>query len=176
MHAKPMLCLLGTCLLAATVAAGTARPSWFEAHTTGAKVLTLHGSAEFGAVDGDVGPGPFVLTLGAESPTGAVVFTWPSGPRPEPGVYPLALDPASGIQALVLTGSPTTPTGAFRAHAGTLTVTRSRGSSLEGRFEIEAVGFEAAEPTDEERELVVGGEFTASGSPHQTRTLSAGDR
>ena len=63
----------------------------------------------------------FVLTLGADSPTGAVVFTWPSGPRPEPGVYPLAMDPASGIQALVVTGPPTAPTGAFRARGGTIT-------------------------------------------------------
>ena len=143
MRAKPLLFVLGTCL-AATVAAGTARPSWFEAHTTGAKVLTLRGSAEFGVVEGDVGPGPFVLTLGAESPTGAIVFTWPSGPRPDPGVYRLALEPASGIQALVLTGPPTAPTGAFRARAGTLKVTRSRDGFLEGRFEIEGVGFEAA--------------------------------
>ena len=155
----------------------TASPSWFEARTTGAKALALQGSAEFGVVDGDVGPGAFVLTLGADSPTGAVVFTWPSGPRPEPGVYPLAIDPASGIQALVVTGSPTAPTGAFRARGGTITLTRSRDSFLEGRFEIHATGFEAADPLDEERQLVVRGEFTAAaGSPHQTRTLSAGGR
>jgi len=177
MHTKPMLYVLGTCLLAATAAAGTASPSWFEARTSGAKALALHGSAEFGVVDGDVGPGAFVLTLGADSQTGAVVFTWPSGPRPEPGVYPLAIDPASGVQALVVTGPPTAPTGAFRARGGTITLTRSRDGFLEGRFEIHATGFEAADPVDEDRQLVVRGEFTAAAaSSHQTRTLSAGGR
>lgn len=56
MQAKPMLYVLGTCLLAATVAAGSASPSWFEARTTGAKALALRGAAEFGVVDGMWGP------------------------------------------------------------------------------------------------------------------------
>jgi hypothetical protein len=157
-------------------AAGAPHSSSFEARTSGAKVLELQGSAEFGFVQGDVGPGAFVLTLGAESPTGAVVFTWPSGPRPEPGVYAVT-DDVAGVRALVLTGPPTAPTGAFRAHGGALTITRSRGGVLEGTFDINTAGFEAATPMDEERPLVVRGEFTARPvSAHQTRTLSAGER
>jgi hypothetical protein len=165
MHATPTLYALGTCLLAVTVAAASAGPSWFEAHTTGAQVLTLRGSAEFGVVEGVVGAEPFVLTLGAESATGAVVFTWANGVRPGAGTYQLADDPANGVRALVVTGPATRPTGAFRSRGGTLTITRSSGDSLEGRFEIDAVGFEIAEPMDEGRELIVRGEFTAVSAP-----------
>ena len=44
MRAKPLLFVLGTCL-AADGGGGNRRPSWFEAHTSGAMVLTLRGSA-----------------------------------------------------------------------------------------------------------------------------------
>ena len=136
MQAKPMPYVLGICLVAVMAAAGSSHPSRFEARTSGAMMLELKGSAEFGVVEGDVGPGAFVLTLGAESPTGAVVFTWPSGPRPEPGVYPVAED-GTGVRALVLTGPLTAPTGAFRAHGGTLTVTRSREEPPRGHLRDE---------------------------------------
>jgi hypothetical protein len=176
MQAKPMPYVFGICLVAVMAGAASTRPSWFEASASGAQTLELRGSAEFGVVEGDVGPGAFVLTLGAESPEGAVVVTWPSGPRPESGVYAIREDAAS-VRALVLTGSATAPTGAFRAHGGTVTVTRSRGSLLEGTFDIQTAGFEADTPMDEERPLVVRGEFTARpSSAHQTRTLPAGDR
>ena len=48
------------------------------------------------------------------------------------------------------------------ARTGTLTITGSRADFIEGRFDIDAVGFEAAAPGDETRELVVRGAFTAS--------------
>ena len=176
MQAKPVPYILGICLVAVMAGAASTRSSWFDARTSGSKVLDLSGAAEFGVVEGDVGAGAFVLTLGAESPTGGVVLTWPSGPRPEPGVYRVTED-ATGVMALVLTGPATAPTGAFRAHGGTLTVTRSQGSLLEGTFDLETAGFEAATPMDEERSLAVHGEFTARPtSAHQTRTLSADER
>ena len=162
MNAKLTLWVLGIYLLAGTVAAASGRHSWFEAHTAGAKEVTRRGTAQFGPVEGAERPGAFVLTLGAESPTGAVVFTSESGVRPEPGVYPLSPDGAEGMRALVVTGSPAHPTGAYRARGGTLTITRSRADVIEGRFAVDAVGFEAADPAAEDRELVVRGTFTAS--------------
>ena len=96
MQAKPMPYVLGICLVAVMAAAGTSHPSRFEARASGAMMLELQGLGGVRSGRGDVGPGAFVLTLGAESPTGAVVFTWPSGPRPEPGVYPVAKDPRRG--------------------------------------------------------------------------------
>ena len=169
MNAKPMLLTLGLYLLTMALAASASRSSWFEAHTMGAQTLTLRGAAEFGPGAGDTGQAPFVLTLGAESPTGAVLFTRPDGARPEPGVYPLDGADSGGLHALVVTGSPTHPTGAFQARAGTLTIIRSHGDFMEGRFDIDAVGFEAAQPADEDRELVVRGTFTASPSARSGR-------
>ena len=162
MNAKPMFPALGLYLVTLLLAAATVNRSWFEAHTVGAKVLTLRGAAEFGRVGGVAEPGPFVLTLGAASPTGAVLFTWSNGTRPEPGVYQLNAGASAGIQALVVTGPVTRPTGAYRARAGTLTITRSLADLIEGRFEMDATGFEAADPMNEDRELVVRGAFTAS--------------
>lgn len=164
MNATPALYALGTCLLTATMAAGTATPSWFEARTTGAKALILSGSAEFGSVSEPDAAGRFVLTLGAESPTGAVLFTRPAVARPEPGIYQLAEEAPGAIKALVVTGPPGRPTGAFRARAGTLTITRSSDDFIAGHFEIDAVGYEATDLADEDRALRVRGTFTAEPS------------
>lgn len=161
MNATIGLYALGTCVLAATMAVSPTGPSWFEARTTGARELTLNGNAEFGLVGASDSTGPFVITLGAESATGAVVFTRQSGFRPGPGVYRLGEEPAGMVQALVVTGSPEWPTGAYRARAGSLTITRSEGEYVAGHFEIHAVGFDADDPLDEERTLRVQGTFTA---------------
>ena len=169
MHAKLTFTALGICLLVGTVAARRAHRSWFEARTTGAAALTLHGTAEFGPVAGESsGPGTFVLTLGANSPAGAVLITSRHGAPTRPGVYLLGEDPTQELQALVVTGSPTRPTGVYRARGGMLTITGMRGdvagglAAMEGRFEIDAVGFESATPAVEDRELFVRGGFTAS--------------
>jgi hypothetical protein len=158
--AIPHTIILGTCLLTLTLAARTP-DSRFEAHATGARTLTLRGAAESGPVRGTDTQGPFVITLGAASSTGAVLFTLPGGIQPKPGVYPLSADPSKGIQALVVTGPPTRSTGAYRARGGTLTVTRSDSSRLEGRFTIDAAGFDAASPENEAQELTVFGKFNA---------------
>jgi hypothetical protein len=165
MNATPALYALGTCLLAAAgIAAATVSPSWFEARTSGAAALTLGGSAEFGRVTEADGGGRFVLTLGAASPSGAVIFTRPAASRPEPGTYRLDGEAPGAIRALVVTGAPDRPTGAFRARAGTLTITTSRDDLIAGRFEIDARGYEAADPADEDRALRVRGAFTATPS------------
>jgi len=169
MSAKPMSYSIALCMLAVTIAAATGSRSRFEARTTGAKDLTLSGSAEFGSVRGADGAGPFVLALGAHSPAGAVLFTRADDVQPGEGVYRLSPDPEKGIQALVVTGSPERPTGVFRARGGNLTITRSAGDLIEGRFDLVAVGFEAANPGDESRELVVQGTFRASSSSRAGR-------
>ena len=162
MNAKPTLLTLGLYLLTMTLAASAPRASWFEARTTGARMITMRGTAEFGAGAPEAAPAPFVISLGAESSAGAVIFTLPDGSRPATGVYPLEVDGPRHLQALVVTGSPTHPTGAFHARAGVLTITRSQDDLIEGRFDIDAVGFEASDPGDEGKELVVRGVFTAS--------------
>ena len=159
MHAKLIAVALGLCLLTGMLAAADrAGPSWFVAHTSGVDVITLGGSARFGQVDPAIPASPFVLTLGAEAPTGAVVFTWMDGRRPRPGVYSLS---DSAVRALVVTGPPTHSSGAFRARSGTLVVTRSSADLVEGRFSLESVGFSATEPAIEDQPLAVRGEFHA---------------
>jgi hypothetical protein len=162
MNAKPMFPTLGLYLLTMTLAASTPRASWFEARTTGARAITMSGTAEFGNGAPDAAQAPFVISLGARSSAGAVIFTRPGGGRLEPGVYSLEVDGPRRVQALVVTGSPTHPTGAFHARTGVLTITRSQDDLIEGRFDIDAVGFEASDPGDEGKELVVRGVFTAS--------------
>jgi hypothetical protein len=162
MNAKPTLLTLGLYLLAMTLAASAPKASWFEARTTGARTITMSGTAEFGDGAPDAVRAPFVISLGAQSSAGAVIFTRPDGGRLESGVYSLDVGAPGSLQALVVTGSPAHPTGAFHARSGILTIIRSRADIIEGRFDIDAVGFEASDPGDEGKELVVRGAFTAS--------------
>jgi hypothetical protein len=162
MNAKPTLLTLGLYLMAMTLAGSAPKASWFEARTTGARTITMSGTAEFGNGAPDAAEAPFVISLGAQSSAGAVIFTRLGGGRLEPGVYPLEVEGPSSVQALVVTGSPTHPTGAFHAWTGVLTITRSQDDLIEGRFDIDAQGFEASDPGNERKELVVRGSFTAS--------------
>ena len=84
MNAKPMFLTLGLYLLAMTLAASAPKASWFEAHTTGPRRWPCRARPKFGPGAGTPAEAPFVLTLGAESPTGAVVFTRPNRRRPAP--------------------------------------------------------------------------------------------
>jgi hypothetical protein len=162
MNAKPTLPTLGLYLLTLTLAAAAPKASWFEARTTGARTISMSGTAEFGNGTPDAAQAPFVISLGTQSSAGAVIFTRPDGGRLEPGAYLLEADGPRSIQALVVIGSPIHPTGAFHARTGMLTITRSQEDLIEGRFDLDAVGFEASDPGDETKELEVRGTFTAS--------------
>jgi hypothetical protein len=161
MNAKATTYTLAACLVAVSAAAMTSSRSWFEAYTSGARTMALRGKASYGTV-GANGSGAFVVTLGANAPEGAVLFTRADGRALTPGVYPLDEGPARGVQALVVTGPATRPTGAYRARSGTLTIGGMRGDVLDGYFTIEAVGFAADSPSDEGQELQVRGAFSAS--------------
>ncbi len=160
MNAKATMYTLATGLVVASAAAMTSSRSWFEAYTSGARTVALRGNASYGTL-GEGGSDVFVVTLGANAPEGAVLFTR-AGRALTPGSYPLNEDPARGVQALVITGSATRPTGAYRARSGTLTIGGMRGDVLDGYFTIEAVGFTAEHPSDEGQELQVRGAFSAS--------------
>ena len=161
MSAKTTMYTLAACLLVVSAAAMTSSRSWFEAYTSGARTVALRGRASYGKVGGSES-GAFVVTLGAGAPDGAVLFTRADGRPLGPGVYPLGEDPAGGVQALVITGPATHPTGAYRARSGTLTIGGRRGDILDGYFTIDAVGFAADSPSDEGQELQVRGAFSAS--------------
>ena len=138
-------------------------PSSFSAMIRGAVTALPDGEARFGLVNGGAGaPQVFSLTLGTSDGEGSIVFSGPAGAPLRQGSYPVSDDGRPGaVRALILTGAPERPTGAFRAREGTLTVTQATDSSLSGRFELHASGFLADAPADESRTVTVTGTFAA---------------
>ena len=106
----------------------------------------------------------FVLSLGVCGEQSAVLFTRRSGTPLEVGRYRIS-EGAAGeneILALVMTGSSTRPTGVFRGQSGWLVVTEASAQLTAGQFEIDAVGFTAAQPEQEDRQVNVTGSFSAT--------------
>src|SRR3954453_21893758 len=161
MKARAAMYTVVGCLVVAAAAAKTTSQSWFEAYTSGARTMALRGTASYGTV-GSERTGAFVVTLGAGAPEGAVLFTRSGGGALTPGVYRVDEDPAHGVQALVITGPATRPTGAYRGRSGTLTIGGTREGLLDGYFTIDAVAFAAATPGDEGQQVRVRGAFTAT--------------
>lgn len=140
-----------------------ARASMFEASAHGAVKTEPSGSASFGMVD-DRGSALFTLNMGAYSEQGAIVLTR-GGSRPAPGVYRVSSSWTQSpvdFHGLVVTGSPSQPTGVFHARSGSVTITSSTADRITGTFELHGTGFLASAPEDEERELVVTGSFSAT--------------
>ena len=178
MNAKATMYTLATCLVVVSAAAMTSSRSWFEAYTSGARTVGLRGKASYGTV-GENGSGAFVVTLGANAPEGAVLFTRADGRALTPGIYPLAEDPARGVQALVITGPATRPTGAYRARRGTLTIGGMRGDVLEGTSPSRPWDSrQTAPPTRGRSWRFVGrsARLATADRAYQTRTRSAGAR
>jgi hypothetical protein len=143
----------------------TAKPSSFRAQIRGAIATSALGDAEFGAVPAsDHTPAAFVVSLGVGSQRDAILFTRADGTPLGVGRYRIS-DRANGVDevlALVLTGSTTTPTGVFRGQSGWLIVTAASERLLTGRFEVDGVGFLAAEPQREDRLVNLTGSFSAT--------------
>jgi hypothetical protein len=140
--------------------------SSFLGEVHGAMTATPRGDAIFGtvaAVDGQ--PGSFSLSLGARGDDGAVLFSRASGARLSIGTYSITArdDGADDVRALVVTGSPTRPTGVFQARTGELVITAVSDSTIRGFFRMEATGFLAAEPEREDRTVTAAGTFAATG-------------
>jgi len=163
---------LGSALLLLTAAfSGGVGPageehSSFLGEVHGALTATPRGDATFGivpAVDGQ--PGVFSLSLGARGQDGAVLFSRASGARLSIGTYAVSAreDGADDIRALVVTGSPSQPTGVFQAQRGELVVTSVRDSTIRGYFRLDATGFVASEPDREDRTVTAAGTFAATG-------------
>jgi hypothetical protein len=140
--------------------------SSFLGEVHGAMTATPRGDATFGSVAGvDGRPGAFSLSLGAHGEDGAVLFSRASGARLTIGTYEVSArdDRADDIRALVVTGSPTRPTGVFQARSGELVITAVNDSTIRGFFRIEATGFLASEPEREDRTVTAAGTFAATG-------------
>jgi hypothetical protein len=140
-------------------------PSSFCVEVRGAVATSASGEAEFGAVQNpDHSPVAFVVSLGVGSDQGAILFTRTNGTPLGVGRYRIS-EPADGadeILALILTGSPTRPTGVFRGQSGWLIVTAASDRLLAGRFQIDGAGFRAAEPERDDRRVSATGSFSAA--------------
>ena len=146
-------------------AGGAESRSSFRAEVRGDVTSTAWGEAEFGAVQNpDRSSGAFVVSLGVCSPRSAILFTQRNGTPLGVGRYRIAEDAnePDEILALVLTGSPTRPTGTFRGQAGWLVVTAASDRVITGRFQVDAIGFLAAEPSREDRRVNVTGSLSAT--------------
>jgi hypothetical protein len=140
--------------------------SSFLGEVHGAATATPRGDATYGIVPAaDGGPGMFSLSLGARKDDGAVLFSRSSGARLSVGTYQVSArdDGADDIRALVVTGSPTRPTGVFQARSGELVITSVSDTTIRGFFRLEATGFLAREPNREDRTVTAAGTFAATG-------------
>jgi hypothetical protein len=153
-------------------AGGAETQSPFRAEIRGDVTSSAWGDAEFGAVQNpDRSSGAFVVSLGACSHQGAILFTRRSGAPLEVGRYRISAG-ANGedeILALVITGRPTNPTGAFRGESGWLVVTAASDRLITGRFHVDAIGFVAAEPQREDRHVKVDGSLSAAAASSSFR-------
>ena len=155
--------LLSLTLLAGTVRAPDGSAS-FSAVLTGAVKTTISGEARFGQVrGGPSAPDVVSLSLGADSPRGAVLFTYPGLSGLRVGSYRVAEAGVRGaqVQGLVVLGSANQPEGAFRATTGTLTITSVSDVEITGLFSMDADGFLASAPNRENQPLSVSGSFIA---------------
>lgn len=143
---------------------GSESQSSFRAEVRGDVVTTTWGEAEFGPVQNpDRSSGAFVVSLGTCSQHGAILFTRRTGAPLHVGAYRISAgaDGANEILALVITGRPTKPTGAFHGRSGWLVVTAASDALITGRFQVDAIGFMAAEPQREDRHVNVTGSLSA---------------
>jgi hypothetical protein len=151
----------------------TAGSSFFQAEIRGDLAASASGEAEFGPVHTvDQSSAAFVVSLGICGDQSAILFTRGSEAPLTVGRYRIS-SRASGteeVSALVLTGSPTHPTGVFPGESGWLVVTGSSDRLLTGRFQIDATGFLAAEPQREGRRVNVTGSFSATPGSSSFRT------
>ncbi len=155
-----LLSTLGFTLGGGSRAGGDEVRSSFSAVMTGDVAAAARGEAEFGLVPAGPGAAPTMsVSLGARSGSGAVVFTRAGSPDLLPGVYQVSEQ--GSVRALVVTGTPTKPTGVFRAQQGVLTITQTSDKSITGEFQLEATGFRASEPMEEDRRVSISGKFTA---------------
>lgn len=127
-------------------------PSRFDAHLSGALAVTMAGGTAFT---------PTALTLTSDEATGAIVFTRPAGAGLSVRSYAIGSGQAEGamLDALIIAGTPSHPTGVFRGRAGTLTVTDATVRRLAGRFDVTAYGVLTDRTSPDSASVHVSGAF-----------------
>jgi hypothetical protein len=147
---------------------GTAAPA--ARGSVSSFIMTIEGDSKIVAVgeagfwrDSGAEGTALSLELGSTSQDASVLFAATGHGPIGPGVYAVDDRPGgSAVHALVVTGSPTRPTGVYRAQAGTLTMRTAASGRLEGSFELRALGFAADRPQQDQETITVAGSFTAT--------------
>ena len=163
---------LGSVLLLLTAAFTPVGPageeqSSFLGEVHGAMTATPRGDATFGSVPAvDGRPGvvlPLARRAGGRMARCCSAGRAGRGSASAPTQVSANDDGADDIRALVVTGSPTRPTGVFQAERGELVITSVSDSTIRGFFRLEAAGFLASEPEREDRTVTAAGTFAATG-------------
>jgi hypothetical protein len=133
----------------------------FEGRITGAVVSRVTGPATMGPVGRVTGaPAAFSIRLGEDTSRAAVLFTLVGDEPLKAGRYPIAEVPTGkAVLALITVGTADHPEGVFRVESGSLEIGMDAGGRMTGQFSLNAVGFLAAEPEREDREVVMTGSF-----------------
>jgi hypothetical protein len=156
----------------------TRAPSSFRAEVRTELVTSVSGEAEFGAVGtADSSPAAFVISLGVSSRHAAILFTRKTGTPLKVGRYRVSegANHADEILALVMTGSPTRPTGVYWGRSGWLVISAASAGNVTGHFEVDGVGFLAEEPSREDRSVSVTGSFSAALASASLRNSEDGE-
>jgi hypothetical protein len=138
--------------------------SMFAASMHGAVTGTAMGSAAFGST-GRGAAGRFSLSLGSDAARGAVLLSRAGADRPAAGVYRVGdlVEAVPGdFHGVISTGGGNRPTGVFHARSGSVTITSSTAERLNGTFELRGIGFLADDPSEDDKEILISGSFSAT--------------
>jgi hypothetical protein len=133
--------------------------------------------ARYGVSKGEEGP-RLTIMLGVRRSQGALALSLVGGRSLQIGKYRVRpsgkrLSAEPQFQALYVPGAPNRPLGAFRAESGSVTITREEAGWIAGEFEIEARGFVAGQPDNEDQWVTVRGRFEAQGDSTLVASRSA---
>lgn len=138
--------------------------SRYSATVHGALQSGWMGTAAFGS-SGHGHAGVFSLSLGGYGAQNGILLSRDGTTRPAAGVYRVRDLASAGVDefhGVISTGGRNQPSGVFHARAGNVTITSSTAERLTGTFELQGIGFLAAAPDDEGREVLVSGSFSAT--------------
>jgi len=135
----------------------------FAATVSGAVDARPRGAAAFGLVTQPDAPATYSITLTSPGLGGAVVLTGHPGEWPIAGrSYRIGESGEPGtFQGLYVAGAAERPAGVFHASAGTLEVLAAGPTHIQARFRLDARGFLASAPEEEDRRVAVTGWFAA---------------
>jgi hypothetical protein len=138
--------------------------SMFAASMHGAITSHAMGAAEFGSM-GRGAAGMFSLNLGRDAARGALLLSRTGADRPAVGVYrvrDLVEAMPGDFHGVISTGGANAPSGVFHARSGSVTITSATAERISGTFELRGIGFLAEDPSEDEKEILVSGSFSAT--------------